>query len=211
MNGIAEGTPLQIGQKLKLPTQRYLDNGRDAKNRFIALELYRETHAGKLPPDAAIRPRSKLSWTIRSNGIRSRRTDIAMSWISASGRASSKGRCQSIRQRRVRERISGKPGARIAARLTMAAIISLPASTTPATPSTISPRTPISTAAPTASWKIAGQQPCAPGTAFRSTSCRTMSASLFVPIGSRSHGRSTGKNIFSTFANESGGRHRAGR
>jgi hypothetical protein len=39
-----------------LPTQRYLDDSRDAKNRFIALDLYMETHGGKLPPDAAHPP-----------------------------------------------------------------------------------------------------------------------------------------------------------
>jgi hypothetical protein len=39
-----------------LPTQRYLDDGRDAKNRVIALDLYMETHGGKFPPDAAHPP-----------------------------------------------------------------------------------------------------------------------------------------------------------
>lgn len=56
LNGIAEDAPLQIGQKLMLPTQRYLDDGRDAKNRFVALDLYMETHAGEMPPDAAHPP-----------------------------------------------------------------------------------------------------------------------------------------------------------
>jgi len=56
LNGIAGDAPLQIGQELLLPTQRYLDDGRDAKNRFIALDLYMETHGGKLPPDAAHPP-----------------------------------------------------------------------------------------------------------------------------------------------------------
>jgi LysM repeat protein len=56
LNGIAEDAPLQIGQKLMLPTQRYLDDGRDAKNQFIALDLYMETHGGKMPPDAAHPP-----------------------------------------------------------------------------------------------------------------------------------------------------------
>lgn len=56
LNGIAENAPLQIGQKLMLPTQQYLDDGRDAKNRFVALDLYMETHGGKMPPDIAHPP-----------------------------------------------------------------------------------------------------------------------------------------------------------
>lgn len=56
LNGMSAAAPLKIGQKLMLPTQVYLDAGRDAKNRFVALDLYMETHGGKLPLDAAHPP-----------------------------------------------------------------------------------------------------------------------------------------------------------
>lgn len=39
--------PLQIGQRIKVPHQRYLDEGRVAKNRFVALAQYMETQSGK--------------------------------------------------------------------------------------------------------------------------------------------------------------------
>ncbi|MDI1296965.1 MAG: DNA/RNA non-specific endonuclease [bacterium] len=47
---------LTVGQRIKLPHQAYLDAGRAAKNRFVALVHYRDTHGGKLPPDPANPP-----------------------------------------------------------------------------------------------------------------------------------------------------------
>jgi hypothetical protein len=44
---------LRVGQKLKLPTQAYLEAGRAARARFMDLSFYMETHGGKLPPDLA--------------------------------------------------------------------------------------------------------------------------------------------------------------
>lgn len=48
--------PLRIGQQIKLPHQAYLDAGRAAKNKFLALAYYMDTHGGKLPPDPANPP-----------------------------------------------------------------------------------------------------------------------------------------------------------
>lgn len=48
--------PLRVGQPIKLPHQNYLDAGRAAKNRFMALAHYTDTHQGKLPPNVAHPP-----------------------------------------------------------------------------------------------------------------------------------------------------------
>lgn len=50
--------PIQIRTSLAEPEtgQAFVDDGRDAKNRFIALDLYMQTHGGHLPPDAAHPP-----------------------------------------------------------------------------------------------------------------------------------------------------------
>jgi LysM repeat protein len=48
--------PLKIGQRIKLPNQAYLDAGRAAKNKVLALAHYIDTHGGKLPPDPANPP-----------------------------------------------------------------------------------------------------------------------------------------------------------
>lgn len=55
LNRIPKGK-LRIGQMLMLPTQRSLDEGRDARSKFMALGLYMDTHGGKLPPDPANPP-----------------------------------------------------------------------------------------------------------------------------------------------------------
>ncbi|MDP5277819.1 DNA/RNA non-specific endonuclease [Sphingomonas sp. DG1-23] len=56
LNGIRADRPLRIGQQIKLPHQEFLDAGREAKNRFLALDYYRRTHGGRLPPDPANPP-----------------------------------------------------------------------------------------------------------------------------------------------------------
>jgi LysM repeat protein len=68
LNGISPNQPLQIGQRLKLPNQSYLDAGRDAKNKFVALVHYMDTHAGHLPPDAANPP--PIDVQIEAEGVR---------------------------------------------------------------------------------------------------------------------------------------------
>ncbi|MEP9359446.1 DNA/RNA non-specific endonuclease [Sphingomonas sp. KR3-1] len=45
---------LRIGQTLMLPTQRALDEGRDARSKFMALALYMGTHGGQMPPNRAL-------------------------------------------------------------------------------------------------------------------------------------------------------------
>ncbi|HSX56652.1 MAG TPA: DNA/RNA non-specific endonuclease [Sphingomonas sp.] len=56
LNGLDPKQPLRIGQQIKLPHQRFLDAGREAKNRFLALDYYMRTHGGLLPPDPANPP-----------------------------------------------------------------------------------------------------------------------------------------------------------
>jgi hypothetical protein len=47
---------LRVGQTLMLPTQRSLDDGRDAYQKSLALILYTSTHGNKSPPIAAKLP-----------------------------------------------------------------------------------------------------------------------------------------------------------
>jgi LysM repeat protein len=56
LNGLRAGDRLKIGQQLKVPNQAYLDAGRAAKNNFLALAYYIDTH-GHLPPDPSHAPR----------------------------------------------------------------------------------------------------------------------------------------------------------
>jgi len=56
LNGLDPKQPLRIGQQIKLPHQRFLDAGREAKNKFLALDYYMRTHGGRLPPDPANPP-----------------------------------------------------------------------------------------------------------------------------------------------------------
>lgn len=56
LNGISPDRPVAIGQRLKVPHQKYLDEGRDAKNKVLALDYYIRTHGGRLPPNPANPP-----------------------------------------------------------------------------------------------------------------------------------------------------------
>lgn len=56
LNKRAIDHPLKVGEQIKLPNQAYLDAARAAKNKFLALAHYIETHDGKLPPDVAHLP-----------------------------------------------------------------------------------------------------------------------------------------------------------
>ncbi|HEY0624546.1 LysM peptidoglycan-binding domain-containing protein [Sphingomonas sp.] len=56
LNGLDPKQPLRIGQQIKLPHQRFLDAGREAKNKVLALDYYMRTHGGRLPPDPANPP-----------------------------------------------------------------------------------------------------------------------------------------------------------
>lgn len=66
LNGRSVDQPLRIGQRIKLPHQAYLDAGRAARNRFLALAHYMDTHGGKLPPNVA-HPPSLESQILDSN------------------------------------------------------------------------------------------------------------------------------------------------
>jgi hypothetical protein len=53
LNDVPADHKLTIGERLKLPNQAFLDSGRDAKNKYLALDYYMRTHGGRLPPDVA--------------------------------------------------------------------------------------------------------------------------------------------------------------
>lgn len=53
LNGLQDPNRLRIGQRLILPNQAYLDEGRRAKTNVLNLAFYMETHGGRLPPDSA--------------------------------------------------------------------------------------------------------------------------------------------------------------
>lgn len=81
LNGLDPKQPLRIGQQIKLPHQRFLDAGRDAKNKFLSLDYYMRTHGGKLPPDPANPPslQSQIldaNWRKETRGTYNYRIDI---------------------------------------------------------------------------------------------------------------------------------------
>ena len=76
LNNMPLDQPLQIGQRLKLPHQAYLDAGRAAKNKVVALAHYMDTHGGDLPPDPADPP-SLESQLLNSNWQREVRNGYA--------------------------------------------------------------------------------------------------------------------------------------
>ncbi len=56
LNNIPLNQPLQISQKIKLPTRRSLEVGRVAHEKSLALALYMGTHGGQLPANSAKPP-----------------------------------------------------------------------------------------------------------------------------------------------------------
>ena len=56
LNGLSTNAKLQVGQRLIVPTQEYLDSGKEAFDRTVALDAYIQSHGGKLPPDVAHPP-----------------------------------------------------------------------------------------------------------------------------------------------------------
>ena len=68
LNGISPDQPLAIGQPLKLPNQSYLEAGRSARNKFLALSHFVETHGGHLPPNVAKPP--SIEDQIEAEGVR---------------------------------------------------------------------------------------------------------------------------------------------
>jgi len=81
LNDLDPKQPLRIGQQIKLPHQRFLDAGREAKNKFLALDYYMRTHGGRLPPDPANPPslQSQIldaNWRQETRGTYNFRIDI---------------------------------------------------------------------------------------------------------------------------------------
>lgn len=66
LNGIPIERPLQIGQRIKVPHQTFLERGREARNKYLALAYYARTHGGQLPPNPA-RPPTLESQILDSN------------------------------------------------------------------------------------------------------------------------------------------------
>lgn len=56
LNGLKDTGRRQIGQSIKLPHQSYLDDGKRARDKFMALAFYMDRHGGRLPPDASNPP-----------------------------------------------------------------------------------------------------------------------------------------------------------
>lgn len=56
LNSIREPNRLRVGQQIKLPHQAYLDAGKRARDKFMGLAYYLDTHGGRLPPNAANPP-----------------------------------------------------------------------------------------------------------------------------------------------------------
>lgn len=56
LNGMPLERPLRIGQQLRIPHQGFLEAGREAWNKYLALGYYARTHGGKLPPNPANPP-----------------------------------------------------------------------------------------------------------------------------------------------------------
>lgn len=81
LNGLDPKRPLRIGQQIKLPHQRFLDAGREAKNKFLALDYYMRTHGGRLPPDPSNPPslQSQIldtNWRKETRGTYNYRIDV---------------------------------------------------------------------------------------------------------------------------------------
>lgn len=73
LNGIQASSRLRIGQRLMLPTQAYLEEGRRARAKFLDLAFYMDTHGGRLPPDLtkipSIEEQLNSDWRhVRKNG-----------------------------------------------------------------------------------------------------------------------------------------------
>ncbi|BAI98112.1 hypothetical protein SJA_C1-32780 [Sphingobium indicum UT26S] len=66
LNEMSLDQTLKVGQRIKLPHQEFLDAGREAKNKFLALAHYMDSHGGKLPPNPA-NPPSLESQILDSN------------------------------------------------------------------------------------------------------------------------------------------------
>lgn len=70
LNGVGVSDTLRVGQQIKIPTQAYLDAGRQARNKMLALSHYLATHNGKLPPNAANPPPIDQRTVVIKNGYR---------------------------------------------------------------------------------------------------------------------------------------------
>jgi LysM repeat protein len=56
LNDLPAEQKLRIGQQIKLPHQQYLDAGKRARDKFLGLSYYLDTHNGDLPTDVANPP-----------------------------------------------------------------------------------------------------------------------------------------------------------
>jgi LysM repeat protein len=182
-------SPLSVGQQVKLPHQAYLDAGRAAKNKFLALAHYMDTNGGKLPPNPADPP--SLESQILDTNWRRETKDGYDFHIDVAARTRRTSGALSLAEKAARSRrnqaAAGKPdrlasddgGHYIAARFNG-----------PATASTISPRMRASIVEAIASWKINGPRNCAPDTRCSWISSRFTTEHRSDPTRSMSVGRS---------------------
>lgn len=106
LNGLDPKRPLRIGQQVKLPHQRFLDAGREAKNKFLALDYYMRTHGGRLPPDPSNPPslQSQIldtNWRKETRGTYNFRIDVIQRLRAASGQVV-EGRTKRSRTNQIR-------------------------------------------------------------------------------------------------------------
>jgi len=76
LNNQSADRPLQIGQRIKVPHQQYLDEGKRARDNFLTLAHYSDATGGKLPPNVAHPPSMAVQieaggvHEVRANGYR---------------------------------------------------------------------------------------------------------------------------------------------
>jgi len=85
LNEVPLDRPLQIGQRIKVPHQQYLDDGREKRNKIFALDYYVRAHRGQLPPDPQ-NPPSLESQILDSNWRREAKNGYEF-YIDATGRS----------------------------------------------------------------------------------------------------------------------------
>jgi LysM repeat protein len=68
LNQLRSSDTLRVGQRIKVPQQRFLDAGRRARDNFLALAHYADITGGKLPPNAARAP--SIADQVEAAGVR---------------------------------------------------------------------------------------------------------------------------------------------
>jgi hypothetical protein len=110
LNDMTPDQPLAIGQRLRLPNQSYLNAGREARNEFVALSHYMDTHDGALPADVANPP--SIDVQIEAAGVRTitkNDYDFDVDVLERTRRIRGQLRLKPERRSRREQRHAGKP------------------------------------------------------------------------------------------------------